>query len=264
VSTSGKSALLVVIILSMAFSGSVFAQNPGASQPASAPAAAADGVVYGGGAYLAPSATLPAQNSGISLGDRTGISLDSPLQTAVTTAVPATAGLAQSAPAPETGRAINDLGPSYYAGAGPADASATAAPSLGEIAARYKANRRQNVRVYTNADAERMVANVKTGSGSFQAAAPQSGSTQVAQNSPGPATMALVTPPANPSPSATAVQSQAASQPASPTTPQVSQPSQSREQSNESLPATATLLPFLGLLGLLSGGAGLWLMKFRK
>jgi hypothetical protein len=100
-----------------------------------------------------------------------GISLSGPLQTAVSTAVPATSGYgvpgysAQggetfAASGEETGRQIVDLGPSTYAGEVSSD---TSAPSLGEIAAKYKSGRRPNIRVYTNEDAQRMTSGVKSG-----------------------------------------------------------------------------------------------------
>jgi hypothetical protein len=49
------------------------------------------------------------------------------------------------------------------------------------------------------------------------------------------------------------------------TTPQINQNQQSNDaQGSRRLPATATILPLLGLLGLVSGGIGLWFRKFRK
>lgn len=142
---------------------------------------------YGAGAYLAPAATLPAQSTGISLSDRAGISLSGPYQTGVSTAVPATSVGTYGSPGygvsgygvpgysgafegtgggetlvSEGERPIQDLGPSYYAGAEPAGSAA--APSLGEIAAKNKAAHPQHVRMYTNADAERIVRTVKIGS----------------------------------------------------------------------------------------------------
>lgn len=135
------------------------------------------------GAYLAPAATLPSQNAGISLNNVAGISLTAPLQVGVVTAVPATAGWGYATPGynygypiyseimgpplpsenggEESGRAINDLAPSYFVGPA-ASTSEGAAPSLAEIAARYKTHP-QNVRMYTNADAEKLMTGVKSG-----------------------------------------------------------------------------------------------------
>lgn len=49
------------------------------------------------------------------------------------------------------------------------------------------------------------------------------------------------------------------------TTPQINQNQQSNDaQGGRRLPTTATFLPLLGLLGLLSGGIGLWFRKFRN
>jgi hypothetical protein len=301
VSTSGKPAfLLVVLVVLLAVAANVSAQNQIVSQPqpvnngspgvmvAPPSVYVIAGGIYGTGVYVAPPATLPVQNTGISLANQAGISLTAPLQTGVTTAVPATAGYANGIPAytyngvipaaavptetgaAETGRLINDVGPSYFAGVAPSNAGAAApteamaaGPSLGEIAAQYKSGHPQNVRVYTNADAERMVASVKTGSAGSQPVS-ESGQTQMALNSPPLPTSRSEGQSQSSATSSTTGQSQSATQPAGPTTPQVNPPAQSSEKGEESLPATATILPFLGFLGLLSGGAGLWLIKFRK
>jgi hypothetical protein len=51
------------------------------------------------------------------------------------------------------------------------------------------------------------------------------------------------------------------------TTPQISQPSARAENNDQGtanrLPASSTLLPLFGLLGLASGGIGIWL-KYRR
>jgi hypothetical protein len=130
------------------------------------------GGIYGTGVYLTPVGTLPFQSTGISLAGREGISLESPLQTGIVTALPslvpgapvygpglapAIPGLAPTYPWPEatvvaTGRLI-DLGPSYYVsttGAGPPG------PSLGEVSAEYKKGHPRAVRIFTNADVERL------------------------------------------------------------------------------------------------------------
>jgi hypothetical protein len=49
------------------------------------------------------------------------------------------------------------------------------------------------------------------------------------------------------------------------TTPQINQNQQSNDAHGRSrLPATSTFLPLLGLLGIASGGLGLWFRKFRR
>jgi hypothetical protein len=114
------------------------------------------------GPYLTPLGTLPLQSAGISLAGRAGVSLETPLQPGFVTAVPSVIpgaiiyGVPTLTGTPEatfaaTETPIYDLGPSYYAGA-------TEAPprSLGEVAAEYKKGHRRAVRIYTNADAERL------------------------------------------------------------------------------------------------------------
>jgi cobalamin biosynthesis Mg chelatase CobN len=49
------------------------------------------------------------------------------------------------------------------------------------------------------------------------------------------------------------------------TTPQINRNQQSNDAAgSRRLPATATFLPLLGLLGVVSGGMGVWFRKFRK
>jgi cobalamin biosynthesis Mg chelatase CobN len=49
------------------------------------------------------------------------------------------------------------------------------------------------------------------------------------------------------------------------TTPAINQNQQNNDASGSgSLPATATFLPLFGILGLASGGLGVWFRKFRK
>jgi hypothetical protein len=121
------------------------------------------------GVYLTPLATLPLQQIGISLAGREGISMETPLQTGVITAVPspynfgapiAFPGVLSGGVSPayaggegEGGRLINDLGPSYYAGE---TATIGTAPSLGEYARAYKKSHPRAVRIFTNIDAEHM------------------------------------------------------------------------------------------------------------
>jgi hypothetical protein len=128
-------------------------------------------VVNGGvyGAYLTPLATVPLQETGISLAGREGIILGTVLQTGAITAVPspftfgapvyspvallAGEGTTYAGGEAESGRLINDLGPSYYVSTTEPSA---ALPSLGEVARAYKRGHPRAVRVFTNADAERL------------------------------------------------------------------------------------------------------------
>jgi hypothetical protein len=265
----------------------------------------------GGGPTLStPSITFatPAPAAGISLADRAGISERAPSNTAVPSAsetapvngynsLPNEA--AQSA-APEnaeavpaavnnTGRLINDVGPSSFAGAAYSSGASVAAngatgsagPSLGELAAKYKAERPQNIKTYTNADALRLsdtmnVHGANVNPVSAQNTVPpapqaQPSATAGAQASAAPQLSANARPsPGIPAPATQASAAQntesAPQTQESPTTPQVSQKPQRNQNGNEdngkSLPASSTLLPLFGLLGLGFGAAGLWLRKY--
>jgi cobalamin biosynthesis Mg chelatase CobN len=186
------------------------------------------------------------------------------------------------------GRTINDLGPSYYADALPSAGDG----SLGELSAHYKALKATvNARVLTNDDVQQMVANKNgvtmaknmppLGQGSLE----QSGQAQNAGTQS--ATQNAQSTQQNPQNSSAnqqeqnAANSQGGTPPPSPsskdqsagtgvsaensTTPQINQHQQSNDaQGSRRLPATATILPLLGLLGLVSGGMGFWFRKFRK
>ena len=222
--------------------------------------------------------TVPA-TPGISLSDRTGISNTTPTAALIPSSsetypiyspnVPTMAGQ----PLPEetgetvatTGRLINDLGPSEYAGAGyagtpagPGALGGAMVASLGEIAAKYKTSRPQNIRTYTNADAERLNAMNVRGVNVTPAAAENAQTTQ-AQGQAAPAAPPATAPQlagVRPSPG---IPAQAGA-----TTPQLSQPSSARQNSTEQrnrLPANSTLLPLVGVLGLGCGALGLWLRK---
>jgi hypothetical protein len=243
----------------------------------------------GGGPILAtPSLGFgtPQTTAGISLADRAGISNAAPAPTAAPAEVypgyngeqiPAEGMPAGAAGVSETGRLINDAGPSYYAGAayvgggvGPAGLPVTAQTraSLGELAAKYKSSRPQNIRTYSNADAERLSGMPVHGANVTPVAAQSTGTatqqTQVAMAQPAPA----VQPVANgrPSPAVRAESGQSTTTDEGATTPQVSQQSK-RNQGDQDratrLPASSTLLPLFGLLGVASGALGLWL-KFRN
>jgi hypothetical protein len=224
------------------------------------------GGLYGTGVYVVPggAAVGPGTAGGISLAGRAGISVNQPLQLGVQSTLapswPVNAGTyvtgyatAPEAASPENvspapGGAANDFGPSY-AGGGEPQASGT---SLGEIAAYYKANQPQNVRTYTNADAQRAANTVTihgtSGGANPKPASPQAVPPPMAESQPQapassgnqtiaanvkPPEVAQAQPPANAAPGAT--------------------------EGKTRLPATSTLLPLLGLVGLISGGIGLWL-----
>lgn len=133
--------------------------------PASPSIYVVSGGLYGTGIYLTTPGTLPVQNTGISLAGREGISLETPLQTGAVTAVPSFSlgGVPINYTAPsyaggetavaESGRLINDMGPSYYASAA---TEGPPAPSLGEVAANYRSAHPRASRTFTNADAQRL------------------------------------------------------------------------------------------------------------
>jgi len=261
--------------------------TPSATFAAPAPTA---GISNAGRAGISNSAPLPSTVP--SLNDTVVYVTQPPVET-VTTGVPAanventannpvtgapsgTGTLSEVAPGNNEsgGRTMNDMGPSYYADALPGADNG----SLGELSAHYKALKgTTNARMLTNDDVQQMMAN-KNGvtvaknmpplgpgalvqSGQAQPAGSQS-ATQNAQSTPQQGQNAAnsqggTPPPASPaSPGVSAENS---------TTPQINQNQQSNDaQGSRRLPATATILPLLGLLGLVSGGIGFWFRKFRK
>ena len=290
-----RKALLVVLTLSLGlFSGMIsMAQNTPAPQTA-VPMQLNPYYLYPSNVepvpmLVTPTARFdsPAPTAGISNGGRAGISVNTGGTTEVTitpsstmvytnmepaAAVPATPVTAPAeAPAPESGgRAINDMGPSYYSDILPG------APthSLGEVAAKLKAAKGAvNARMLTNDDIGKMVGS-QTGvtlaknmpplgssvailmvpAQSTQAGTPQAGQSQpssvAGQGTPPPAPGAQAQPQA---PNA-----------ANATTPQANQPQTHDTQGASRLPATSTWLPLLGFLGAMSGAAGLWFRRFRK
>jgi hypothetical protein len=178
------------------------------------------------------------------------------------------------------GRTINDLGPSYYADALPGAGNS----SLGELSAQYKALKATvNARVLTNDDVQQMVTRKNgvtmaknmppLGQGSLeqssqaQNAGPQSARQNAQSTEQTPQTNSSAnsqggTPPPAPSgkdqPAGTGASAENS------TTPQINQNQQSNDaQGSRRLPAAASILPLLGLLGLVSGGIGFWFRKFR-
>lgn len=186
-----------------------------------------------------------------------------------------------------------DLGPSYYAEALPNPSRV----SLGQVAAQYKASKAAtNARTLTNQDVEQMLSN-KTGvttaknmpplgpaatmpgeaaqsSTSPNAAVPSQPQSETAQASSSaaqgrsPAQSSATGQQTGTPPPEGATQGQPAGSEATAnnsTTPKINSNQQSNDaQGKSKLPATATFLPLLGLLGLVSGGIGLLMKKFRK
>ena|SRR5579859_6954933 len=191
------------------------------------------------------------------------------------------------------GQTTIDLGPSFYSDTIGGNANAA---SLAEIAARFKtAKGAVNARTLTNGDVLKLVSE-KTGVTMAKnmppvspGAIPQSGaSAQTATAQPAPAqsatqsttqsttqaqtsTQAAQSNPSTAQPSqAGAAESEgqnagAESSSGASTTPQINRNQQSNDaQGRSKLPATSTLLPLFGLLGLVSGGLGLWFLRLRK
>jgi hypothetical protein len=263
--------------------------TPSATFAAPAPTA---GISNAGRAGISNSAPLPSTVP--SLSDTVVYVTQPPVET-VTTGAPAAnientsnnpvTGAPSGTPsevAPENsesgGRTMNDMGPSYYADALPSAGNG----SLGELSAHYKALKgTTNARMLTNDDVQQMVAN-KNGvtvaknmpplgpgslvqSGQAQQAGSQS-ATQNTQSTPQQEQNAANSQGGTPPPATSGKDQPSGGVSAeNSTTPQINQNQQSNDaQGSRRLPATATILPLLGLLGLASGGIGLWFRKFRK
>jgi len=259
--------------------------TPSATFAAPAPTA---GISNAGRAGISNSAPLPSTVP--SLGSTVVYVTQPPVET-VTTGVPA-ANEENTANNPVTGapsgdnesggRTMNDLGPSYYADALPSAGNS----SLGELSAQYKARKSTvNARLLTNDDVQQMVMS-KNGvtmaknmpplgqgpleqSGQAQNAGTQSAMPNAQTGSSGnqqqqnAANSQGGTPP--PAPSGKDQSAGTDVNAENSTTPQINQNQQSNDaQGSRRLPATATILPLLGLLGLVSGGIGFWFRKFRK
>lgn len=174
---------------------------------------------------------------------------------------------------------------------GASDESGTSTISLAEISNRYKAEKgTRNAKVLSNEDVQAMLNNKSgvtmaknmppLGSGALEqsGSAPNAGTQSATQDAQANQQNAATNSSAN-QPSQNAANSQTGTtQPAAngqsadngvtaenSTTPQINQKQQSNDaQGSRRLPATATFLPLLGLLGLVSGGIGLWFRKFRN
>jgi hypothetical protein len=209
------------------------------------------GGLYGTGVYVMPGGVTaaPGTAAGISLAGRAGISLNEPMQLGVqSTLAPSWPVYAYGgyASAPEAvageGASVATVNRDFVP-SNSADAQPQASPiSLGEVSAYYKANRPQNVRTYTNADAQRLA-----------------GAVTIRGVSASTNTEAPATPSTSPQPQPSRENPPVAATPPeiAPETPPAPAPA-THERGNV-LPATSTLLPLLGLLGLASGGIGLLL-----
>jgi cobalamin biosynthesis Mg chelatase CobN len=173
---------------------------------------------------------------------------------------------------------------------GASEESAPGAISLAEVSSRYKAEKgTRNAKVLSNEDVQAMLNNKSgvtmaknmppLGSGALEqgAQAQSTGSQPAAQsaqaNQQNAATKSSTNQPAQaassqagtPAPAANSQSPDNGVSAENSTTPQINQKQQSNDaQGSRRLPATATFLPLLGLLGLVSGGIGLWFRKFRN
>jgi hypothetical protein len=232
------------------------------SQPGTQPMTTQPGAAEGAG----PAATTPAN--------------------AAPEAAPPEGAAAGGSEQPESGgRAFNDLGPSSFINTVPSASS----ESLGQIAAQYKAKASLNARTLTNQDVQQILSSKPgvtvaknmppLGPSAMPSGLTQGGaSTSQPQSAPATAPTAQSTTPAaqpvqsgttgTPPPAAATQGEQPAGTAATAgatTTPQINPNQQSNDaQGKSKLPSTATFLPLLGLLGLVSGGIGLLVRKFRR
>jgi cobalamin biosynthesis Mg chelatase CobN len=249
---------------------------------------------FGGPILVTPSAGFPnpVPTAGISDAGRAGISnATNEVETTTAPATPATIVTTPSASLPASTNEIpannpgvsqtpaNDLGNSSFVG-GPSEESGSGTMGVAEVSSRYKAEKgTRNAKILSNEDVQAMLEH-KSGVTMAKNMPPleQNGQAAEAQNATQSAqstqqTKGLTnqqgqiasgqtgTPP--PAPGGQAANSSASAE--NSTTPQINQNQQSNDaQGSRRLPATATFLPLLGLLGLVSGGIGVWFRKFRN
>ncbi|HZE24884.1 MAG TPA: hypothetical protein VE054_12880 [Blattabacteriaceae bacterium] len=194
----------------------------------------------------------------------------------------------------ELGTSTLVRGPSDESGTsigGASEASGASTISLAEVSNRYKAEKgTRNAKVLGNEDVQAMLNN-KSGmtmaknmpplgsgaleqSGSAPSTDTQSATQSAQENQQNGATKSSANQPAQTAATGQAGTTQPAANGQSAdngvnaensTTPQINQKQQSNDaQGSRRLPATATFLPLLSLLGLVSGGIGLWFRKFRN
>jgi cobalamin biosynthesis Mg chelatase CobN len=201
-----------------------------------------------------------------------------------------------SAAANTGGRLINDMGPSFYSDTVGGSVNTV---SLGQVAAQYKAAKGAvNARTLTNDDVQKMLGDktgvtmaknmpplgpgavspqssgTQAGSQMAQSSSTQGGTqaqstTQTAQNNASAnqqsQTAASGQQAGTPPPATNQGQATGSEAAGNSTTPQINQNQQSNDaQGKSKLPATSTLLPLFGLLGVVSGGLGLWFRKWRR
>lgn len=260
---SHKVLLVSVLALSLVAFGQTGAVNqPTTSQPQTQPIPAGgglgvtggtvgyygEGVAVSGPLLTTPTASFdsPLPTAGISDAGRAGISDSTPINAGVQTTLNSST-LVYSSVGTEGATTVNpatsavterglDLGPSFFSeniGAGEANG-----PSLAEIADRYRSLQgTQTLKTYTNADVRPP-----------RTAAAEEERLLAANRPPGlPAapTQAAASNTQTPQNAGNTTQAQSAT-------------------GNERLPASASPLPLLGLLGLMSTGAGLWLRGTRR
>jgi cobalamin biosynthesis Mg chelatase CobN len=289
----------ILLIAGLAVFSAVLTQgqtaNPSTTTPVNGP--------FGGPILVTPSTSFPnpVPTAGISDAGRAGIS--NATNAGETTTNPGTTATTPSeflseptnqAPTTDLGTSTFVRGPSDESAASvraASDESAASMISLADVSNRYKAEKgARSARVLSNEDVQTMLNNksgVTTakympplGSGTLE----QGGQTQNTgvQSGAAPSTSqsvqqktqasAQTAPPERNNSSNQNTNSSGQAPTSAPnanaensTTPQINQNQQSNDtQGSSRLPATATLLPLLGLLGLVSGGIGFWFRKFRN
>jgi hypothetical protein len=286
--------LIAGLAMFTAVSGHGQTANPSTTTPVNEP--------FGGPILVTPSAGFPnpVPIAGISNAGRAGISnatngvenTNAPSSPATIVSTP---GASLSEPVNQNEPPATDLGtsnvvegPSNASAAasaastrGASDASGVSTISLAEVSNRYKTEKgTRNAKVLSNEDVQSMLNNKSgvtmaknmppLGSGALeqgaqaQSTASQS-TTQSAQSSQQPPQNAAGTQGGTPPPAVNGQPTGAGVSAENSTTPQINQKQQSNDaQGSRRLPATATFLPLLGLLGLVSGGIGLWFRKFKN
>jgi len=267
--------LIAGLAMFTVISGQGQTANPSTTTPVNEP--------FGGPILVTPSAGFPnpVPTAGISNAGRAGISnatngvenTNAPSSPATIVSTP---GASLSEPVNQNEPPTTDLGSSTFV-QGPADGSSASARgasdasgvstiSLAEVSSRYKAEKgTRNAKVLSNEDVQAMLNNKSgvtmaknmppLGSGALEQGAQ---ATQSAQSSQQPTQNAAGSQGGTPPPADNGVSAENS------TTPQINQKQQSNDaQGSRRLPATATFLPLLGLLGLVSGGIGLWFRKFK-
>lgn len=270
---SRKILLLATLAVMAAYGQAQSTNQPSANQPSAAPANAP----FGGPITTTPTATFitPAPTAGISDAGRAGISVNSnaTAQGEISPAVgsePVSIAPAPTEISPAEYPPTNDLGASVSVN----DGSAIATPvGVAEVASRFKTEKTTlNARVLSNEDVQAIV-NGKGGVTTSATVASGSGTpTQTGQSSTIGAqagsqvvTQSIAAQPVNEQNSSAQQSAGTETNAENATTPQINQNQQSNDaQGTTRLPATSTFLPLLGLMGLASGGFGLWFRRFRK